>query len=109
MAVLEVIEEEGLVKKTQEMEAYVKTQMAYLPAEISLKGRGLMLGLAFPFEIGALRKELLYTHQIFTGAAKDKKVLRILPALNISKAQIAQFFSALKEVLNTPEFQSHFK
>jgi acetylornithine aminotransferase len=109
MAVLEVIEEEGLVKKTQEMEAYVKTQMAYLPAEISLKGRGLMLGLAFPFEIGALRKELLYTHQIFTGAAKDKKVLRILPALNITKAQIAQFFSALKEVLNTPEFQSHFK
>ena len=109
LAVLEVIEEEGLVKKAQDMEAYVKEQMKTFPAEISLKGRGLMLGLAFPFEIGALRKELLYTHHIFTGAAKDKKVLRILPALNITKAQIAQFFYALKEILNTPEFQSHFK
>jgi len=109
LAVLEVIEEENLINHAKEMHEYVKVQMASLPAEIILKGRGLMLGLAFPFEIAALRKELLYTHHIFTGAAKDKKVLRILPALNITKAQIAQFFTALKKVLDKPENQSYFK
>lgn len=109
LAVLEVIEEEKLLNHAKEMFAYVETQMASLPAEIILKGRGLMLGLAFPFDIGALRKELLYAHHIFTGAAKDKKVLRILPALNIKKTQIAQFFTALKKVLNKPENQSYFK
>lgn len=60
-----------------------------------------MLGLSFPFEVGNLRKELLYSHHIFTGAAKDKKVLRILPALNIEKEHIDQFFEALKEALKT--------
>ncbi|MCI4641934.1 MAG: aminotransferase class III-fold pyridoxal phosphate-dependent enzyme [Flavobacteriaceae bacterium] len=101
LAVLEVIETEGLVKKAAEMETYVRSKMASLPADIRLKGRGLMLGLSFPFEVGNLRKELLYNHHIFTGAAKDKKVLRILPALNIKKEQIDLFFEALKEALKT--------
>lgn len=101
LAVLEVIETEGLVKKAAEMETYVRSKMASLPADIRLKGRGLMLGLCFPFKVGNLRKELLYNHHIFTGAAKDKKVLRILPALNIKKEQIDLFFEALKEALKT--------
>ncbi|MCW1953692.1 MAG: aminotransferase class III-fold pyridoxal phosphate-dependent enzyme [Flavobacteriia bacterium] len=101
LAVLEVIEAEGLVKKAAEMEGYVRSKMAGLPSEIRLKGRGLMLGLAFPFEVAKLRKELLYSHHIFTGAAKDKKVLRILPALNIENKDIDRFFEALKEALES--------
>ena len=37
-----------------------------------VKGRGLMLGMEFDFEVGALRKELIYTHNIFTGGSSNK-------------------------------------
>ena len=103
LAVLEVIEEAQLIERAALMEAYFKEKMKVLDPVIVLKGRGLMLGLSFPFEIAALRKELLYTHHIFTGAAKDKNVLRILPALTIEKKHIDQFFNALQRVLKNLE------
>ncbi|TYA95388.1 aspartate aminotransferase family protein, partial [Seonamhaeicola marinus] len=43
--------------------------------------------------------QLIYNHHIFTGGASNKKLLRILPPLNITKAQIDVFFKALKQVL----------
>ena len=58
-----------------------------------------MLGLEFDFEVGELRKKLIYEHQIFTGGSANKKLLRILPPLNITKAEIDIFIKALKEVL----------
>ena len=58
-----------------------------------------MLGLEFNFEIAALRKELLYKHRVFTGASSNKKLLRILPPLNIKKEHFDVFFEALKIAL----------
>ncbi|MFT4791471.1 MAG: acetylornithine/N-succinyldiaminopimelate aminotransferase [Arcticibacterium sp.] len=103
LAVLEVIEKESLIENAASMEVYIKQQMSLLPDYVTYKGRGLMFGLAFPFEVAALRKDLLFNHHIFTGAAKDKKVLRILPALNIERKHIDQFFSALKTALSHKE------
>jgi acetylornithine/N-succinyldiaminopimelate aminotransferase len=42
-----------------------------------------------------LRKNLLQKHRIFTGEAKPN-VIRLLPALNISKAVIDEFLQKLK-------------
>ena len=56
-----------------------------------------MLGLEFDFEVAQLRKDLLFKHKVFTGAASNKKLLRILPPLNIKKEHINLFFDALKE------------
>jgi acetylornithine aminotransferase len=36
---------------------------------------------------------------MFTGGASDKHVLRVLPALNITKENLDQFFDALKKEL----------
>ena len=58
-----------------------------------------MLGLEFDFEVAELRKKLIYEHQLFTGGAKYKYVLRILPALNITQGDIDIFFDALKIAL----------
>lgn len=58
-----------------------------------------MLGLEFDFEVAELRKNLILKHHIFTGSAKNKKVLRILPALNINRAHLDTFFTALKQEL----------
>ena len=58
-----------------------------------------MLGLEFDFEVAALRKKLIYEQHLFTGGANDKHILRILPALNITKADMDLFFEKLKIVL----------
>ena len=58
-----------------------------------------MLGLEFDFEVGNLRKKLIYDHHIFTGGASNKKLLRILPPLTVRKEHINMFFKALIEAL----------
>ncbi len=100
IVVLDVIEEEKLMGNAAELYKYVKEKAAKIPQIKRLKGRGLMLGLEFDFEVAALRKELLFQHQIFTGAASNKKLLRILPPLNIKKEHFDTFFEALKIALN---------
>ncbi|HEY9114334.1 MAG TPA: aspartate aminotransferase family protein, partial [Bacteroidales bacterium] len=100
IAVLEVIEKENLLKNATELFEYVKEKAAEIPQIKKIKGRGLMIGLEFDFEIAQLRKELLYKHQIFTGASANKKLLRILPPLNIKKKHFDELFKALKIVLN---------
>ena len=64
-----------------------------------MKGRGLMLGLEFDFEVGELRKKLIYEHQIFTGGSSNKKLLRILPPLTVQQKHLDQFFTALEKSL----------
>ncbi len=99
MAVLEVLEKENLVENASQLGIYFYEKAAEIPQVKRVKGRGLMLGLEFEFEIAELRKKLIYDQHLFTGGAKDKHVLRILPALNINKQDIDIFFNALKAAL----------
>ncbi len=99
LAVLEVLEEEQLIRNASEMGKYFTSCASGIPEVKRVKGRGLMLGLEFDFEVAPLRKRLIVNQHIFTGSAKDKHVLRILPALNVSREQIDQFFIALKKEL----------
>ncbi|MCH4823720.1 aminotransferase class III-fold pyridoxal phosphate-dependent enzyme [Gramella lutea] len=99
ISVLDIIQKENLMENAVEVSEYVKTEAARIPEIKKIKGRGLMIGLEFEFEIAALRKELLFEHQIFTGASSNKKLLRILPPLNIKKEHFKIFFAALKQVL----------
>lgn len=96
LAVLEVIEKEGLIENAANLYPYIIEKASEIPEIKRVKGRGLMFGLEFDFDVSDLRKRLIYNQHIFTGGAKDKKVLRILPALNISKKHLDQFFEALK-------------
>lgn len=99
-AVLDVIDQENLMNHAKEMEAYFREQVQQqLGDTIKVKGRGLMLGLDLGFEVGELRKKLIYNHHIFTGGAKNKNILRILPPLTITKGHFDQFFKALKKEL----------
>ena len=99
IAVLEVIEKENLMENSWNIFEYVKSRSAVFPQIKKVKGRGLMIGLEFDFEVAPLRKELLFGHQIFTGAASNKNLLRILPPLNIQKEHFDIFFKALEKAL----------
>ncbi|MGA0430356.1 MAG: aspartate aminotransferase family protein [Flavobacteriaceae bacterium] len=99
LAVLEVLEIEQLQEHAEKMGAYFFESAKALPEVKKIKGKGLMLGLEFDFEVGPLRKKLLYDHHIMTGGSSNKNLLRLLPPLTIQQNHIAQFFTALKEAL----------
>ena len=103
LAVLHTIEDEGLMANVDAMSHYFIEKAKTIPQIKNIKGRGLMLGLEFDFEVGDLRKDLIYNYKIFTGGAANKKLLRILPPLNIEKQHIDQFFEALKGALKNAE------
>ncbi len=99
LAVLNTIEEEDLIANVNAMGAYFIEKAKAIPEVKAIKGRGLMIGLEFDFEVGDLRKDLIYNYKVFTGGAANKKLLRILPPLNIEKQHIDQFFEALEKAL----------
>ena len=99
LAVLNTIEQENLLENTNEIGEYFVKIAKTIPEIKQVKGRGLMLGLEFDFEVGDLRKELIYKHHIFTGGAMNKKLLRILPPLSIRKKHVDMFFEALIHAL----------
>lgn len=99
LAVLEVIREEGLMAHCREMEAYFRSRASEIPAIRQVKGKGLMLGIQLEQPVADLRKRLIFEHHIFTGSAKDKYLLRILPALNVQPEALDLLFTALKKEL----------
>lgn len=99
LAVLNTLESEHLIKNVNEISEYFISIAKTIPQIKNIKGRGLMLGLEFDFEVGDLRKKLIYDYHIFTGGASNKKLIRILPPLTIKKRHVDQFFEALKKAL----------
>ncbi|MBO6533227.1 MAG: aminotransferase class III-fold pyridoxal phosphate-dependent enzyme [Muricauda sp.] len=100
LAVLEVLENENLMANAAKLGSYFKEKAAEIPEIKKVKGRGLMIGLEFDFEVADLRKKMILEQHMFTGSAKNKKLLRFLPALNITKEDIDLFFEALKKALS---------
>ena len=63
-----------------------------------VRGKGLMIGFDVPEDIKDLRKKLLNDYFIFTGEAKPN-VIRLLPAMNISRKQVDEFLDTLKDAI----------
>lgn len=99
LTVLNVLESENLMQNAKEVSAYFKEKAKSISIVKSVKGRGLMLGLEFDFNVSELRKKLIFEHHIFTGSAKNPNLLRILPPLTVQKHHIDLFFEALKQEL----------
>jgi acetylornithine aminotransferase len=99
LAVLNTIESENLIAHVNDVSDYFRKSVSGIPEIKKIKGRGLMLGLEFDFEIADLRKKLIYEQYVFTGNASQKNLLRILPPLSVTKEEIDYFVSGLKNVL----------
>ena len=96
LSVLHQIKENNLMENAKVVGDYFINKAKKIDKIKNVKGRGLMLGLEFNFEVAELRKKLIYDHKIFTGGSSNKKLIRILPPLTIKKEHIDIFFKALK-------------
>jgi acetylornithine aminotransferase len=95
IAVLDVIKDENLIARANEMGEYLTDNLKGLEEVVEVRGRGLMIGIEFDFPIENLRNKLVHDHKIFVGNAYNKNVLRVLPALNVSKESLDIFLDAL--------------
>ena len=95
LAVLEVIENENLLAHATELGEYLRQELLALAGAEEIRGRGLMVGIKYDFPIKDIRDKLLSEHHIFVGNASDPTVLRLLPPLNITKAEVDRFLQAL--------------
>lgn len=96
VAVLEVMERENLLQNAAELGTYVLESLKNISGIENVRGRGLMIGFDVPEHLKDLRKNLLLKHHIFTGEAKPN-VIRLLPALNITKTETDVLLEALKK------------
>jgi len=99
LAVLEVIDRDNLIQNAGEVGEYLISELKKFDPVKEVRGRGLMIGIELPEELAHVRKELLTKHHIFTGEAKPN-VVRLLPALNLTKAHADRFLEAFSTVLN---------
>ena len=100
IAVLDAIESQNLMDNVNSVYAYFLDAIKQVPEVIKVKGKGLMLGVEFDFDVSVLRKKMIVEKHIFTGNANNKNLLRILPPLTINKEAIDTFIIALKETLS---------
>lgn len=98
LSVLEIIEEDALMHNAATVGSYLIDELKKLPKIKEVRGRGLMIGIALPDELKDVKKNLLFKHKIFTGESKPN-VIRLLPALSITKEDADIFLKAISEEL----------
>jgi acetylornithine/N-succinyldiaminopimelate aminotransferase len=99
LAVLEVMDQDNLMQNAAEVGGYLIDELKKFKQVTEVRGRGLMIGIDLPAEYATAKKDLLFKHHIFTGEAKPN-VIRLLPALNLTKAHADKFLEAFTTVLN---------
>ena len=97
-ATLEAIENDGMLENVRTVEKYLRKRLAEIPAVVSVRGRGFLLGLEFKEKAKDIHAALL-ERKVITGTSSDPHVLRLLPPLCLAKAEVDLFVEALKEII----------
>ncbi len=98
VSVLDIIKQDNLMENAAQVGNYLIEELKKFDQVLEVRGRGLMIGIELPAELGHVKKDLLLKNRIFTGEAKPN-VIRLLPALNITNKIADQFLTAFEERL----------
>lgn len=100
LAVLDVIEEEGLVQNAAEVGEYLMERLRNenLPHVVDVRGRGLMIGIELDQPYKEIRTRLVKEQHCFTGCS-GTNVIRLLPPLCMTKADADDFIERFKATL----------
>ncbi len=96
LAVLEVMESDKLMDHATQLGQYLISELQRMDHITEVRGRGLMIGIDLPAELASVKNDLLFKNRIFTGVASPN-VIRLLPALNVTKEAADRFLEALDE------------
>lgn len=99
IAVADEMLEYNLIDNARAMGEYAIAELRKIEEVKEVRGRGLMIGIDLGYDSAEVRKKLLFDHKIFVGSAGNKNVVRLLPALNVTKEHIDQFLTAFKKAI----------
>ena len=99
IAVLDVLEREDLVAGARVQGEWLMQALRETGLFSEVRGHGLMIGLQMEEAIGGLRKRLLFDHHVFTGSSKDPNTIRLLPPLNVTRAECERVVAAFQQAL----------
>lgn len=104
LAVLDVMEQEGLVENARTTGDYLAQKLHQLQLRtdhiLEVRGRGLMTGVVLDIPHKEVRSRLIHEQHCFTGCA-GTNILRILPPLCLTTAQVDDFATRLEAVLQS--------
>ena len=100
LAVLDVIEGEGLIENARKVGEYLIGEIKNLNNERikEVRGKGLMIGIELDVPYKEIRQRLLFDEHVFTGCA-GTHVLRLLPPLCLSMAEADEFLEKFRKTL----------
>ena len=93
-ATLEAIENDEMLTNVKTVEAYLRRRLADVPRIAGVRGRGFLLGLEFREKAAPVHQALLDAG-IITGTSSDPQVLRLLPPLCLTTAEVDLLVEAL--------------
>lgn len=98
--VIETIQKENLVANAAEKGAYIVSQLTEQLADqnVSVRGFGLMIGIELPKACGELVDVARDEHHLIMNVTAGN-VIRLLPALNISKDEADQLISRIVKIV----------
>jgi len=108
LEVLDVIEQDGLISKVEELGNYLFQGLNALASRHPLMGEIRGMGLMIGIQIGSVAKDVvnrLLAKGVITNAAHET-VLRLLPPFIISRGNIDEFLSTLDTVLGDVEAEA---
>ncbi len=98
LAVLEAIEEEGLLARAVSLEAAVRLGARELPSILEVRGKGCLLGLALDRPARPVL-EALVPLGVLPGTASDPRCLRLCPPAVMPDEGISALLLALSQIL----------
>jgi acetylornithine/N-succinyldiaminopimelate aminotransferase len=102
-ATLDTILDEGLVAHAAEMGNLIKEKLSGLPHVVKVRGLGLLLGLHLDIPAKEVQTAAL-EQGIILGTSGDPNVLRVMPPMVVTEADIEHLTALLSQVLSSIEF-----
>lgn len=97
-ATLQVIELEDLPANAHLMGLKIEDRLRRLETVEEVRGRGLLLGIRFRDRSAKEVHRFLFERGILSGTSDDPAILRIMPPLSLSSAEVDEFSTALESL-----------
>jgi len=96
-ATLEAIENDRMIQNVREVESYLRERLREVEQVVSVRGRGLLIGLEFADKAKPIHEALL-KRKIITGTSSNPNVLRLLPPLCLQREDVDLFIECLLKI-----------